>query len=149
MLFQRLPFGSNLDEFHLLSHATNVRWVTDAGSIDHLDPIRDMVVLPGSKHVVADMEWMRSHGLDDAVRFAAGRGVRIIGVCGGAMRRPPMWHTGNVLASMLHGLFEAPELLRRLFGVHVTPVLDDTFDLLADAVEQHLDTGLLRRLVGT
>lgn len=77
----RLPFGSNLDEFHLLSQAVNVRWVTDPGLV--LDA--DLVILPGSKHVAADMAWLRARGLADAIVGAAGAGTQIIGVCGGAM----------------------------------------------------------------
>ena len=43
----------------------------------------DLVVLPGSRATVADLEWLRSHGLADAVsaRVAAGRPV--LGICGG------------------------------------------------------------------
>lgn len=63
----RLPFGSNLDEFHMLSHAASVRWVTDAASFERAD----FVILPGSKHVVADLAWMRERGLDGAVARAA------------------------------------------------------------------------------
>lgn len=225
VLIPRLPFGSNLDEFHLLSHAVNVRWVSDAAAFDHLDPARDMVILPGSKHVMADMAWMRSRGLDRVAAAAAATGVRVVGICGGAMmlgrtlhdpdgvegqgpggddmlgllditttmlsnkltvgtdvgldgldgpfgvlnglnvsgyeirygevesgvddidRGRSVWQHRNVMASTVHGLFESPELIQRLFTVAVEPVLDDTFELLADAVEAHLDTALLRRLV--
>jgi adenosylcobyric acid synthase len=43
----------------------------------------DLVVLPGSRATVADLEWLREHGLADAVaaRVAAGRPV--LGICGG------------------------------------------------------------------
>ena len=37
----------------------------------------DLVVLPGSKLVARDLEWMRSVGLDQAVRAAVARGVRV------------------------------------------------------------------------
>jgi adenosylcobyric acid synthase len=43
----------------------------------------DLVVLPGSRATVSDLEWLRSHGLAEAVaaRVAAGRPV--LGICGG------------------------------------------------------------------
>ncbi|MEU4608612.1 cobyric acid synthase [Kribbella sp. NPDC023972] len=43
----------------------------------------DLVVLPGSRATVADLQWLREHGLADAVaaRVAAGRPV--LGICGG------------------------------------------------------------------
>ena len=63
-------------------------------------------------------------------------------------RGPSIWQTGNVLATAVHGLFESPDVIRQLFGVRVAPVLDETFTLLADAVEEHLDTSLLRNLTG-
>src|SRR5665647_3033747 len=43
----------------------------------------DLVVLPGTRSTVADLEWMRGRGLGEAVlsRVAAGRPV--LGICGG------------------------------------------------------------------
>ena len=58
----------------------------------------------------------------------------------------PLWASGRVLATTVHGLLEDPDIVERLVGRRPRLVLDDTFDLLADAVEEHLDTGLLRRL---
>jgi len=85
VVIPRFPFGSNLDEFHLLATVASIRWATTAAEFGGLDPERDLVVLPGSKHVVADLEWMRQRGIDLAVRGAVGRGIRCVGVCGGAM----------------------------------------------------------------
>jgi adenosylcobyric acid synthase len=71
VVLPRLPYGSNLDEFHLLAHAAIVRWATRPAAFDHLDPTCDLIVLPGSKHVAADLSWMRSLGIDEAVLAAA------------------------------------------------------------------------------
>lgn len=62
---------------------------------------------------------------------------------------PIGWRSGNVVATTVHGLFEDPKFVERLLGIRISRVLDDTFAQLADAVEQHLDTGLLRRLTST
>jgi len=43
----------------------------------------NVVVLPGSRSTVADLEWLRRVGLADAVVGAASRGVPVLGICGG------------------------------------------------------------------
>ncbi|WP_320671314.1 cobyric acid synthase [Patulibacter defluvii] len=43
----------------------------------------DLVVLPGSKATVADLEHLRADGLDQVLRERAARGRAILGVCGG------------------------------------------------------------------
>ncbi|MEO6570877.1 MAG: cobyric acid synthase [Ilumatobacteraceae bacterium] len=77
----RLPFGSNLDEFHALARAGRLRVVGSPGDLDGCD----IVIVPGSKHVASDMAWMRRTGLADALVLRARAGGRTIGVCGGAM----------------------------------------------------------------
>lgn len=59
---------------------------------------------------------------------------------------PLVWQRGNVLATTVHGLFEDPLVVEALCGAAPPPVLDRTFDLLADAIDAHLDTSLLDRL---
>jgi adenosylcobyric acid synthase len=61
---------------------------------------------------------------------------------------PLLWCRGPVLGTTVHGLLESPDVLAALCGHRPPPVLEGTFDLLADAVDRHLDTALLRRLVG-
>jgi adenosylcobyric acid synthase len=58
-----------------------------------------------------------------------------------------VWGRGPVLATTVHGLFEDPAAVHALTSVTPPPVLDATFDLLADAVEQHLDTELIQRML--
>jgi adenosylcobyric acid synthase len=52
-----------------------------------------------------------------------------------------------VPATTLHGLLEDPKIVEALSGVRPAPVLEATFDLLADAVDEHLDTAMLWRMV--
>jgi adenosylcobyric acid synthase len=59
---------------------------------------------------------------------------------------PLAWRSGSVLATTIHGLLEAPEIVHALCGVKVRDTLEDTFDLLADAVDEHLDVRLVRRM---
>ena len=56
------------------------------------------------------------------------------------------WQQGSVLGVYAHGLFESPAVLQALFGARV-PTLDDSFEMLADLVEQHLDADLLARWI--
>lgn len=199
----RFPYGSNLDEFRLLPVVCRAVWSTDPADLESAD----WVILPGSKHVVADLAWMRGRGLDRAVERAASRGARVHGVCGGAMilgrtiddpegvetagcidglglipihttmvgdkvahrvtvdvgglaidgyeirhgrvePESPMHVAGPVTATTVHGLLEDPRLIARWFGVEVDDPLPATFETLADAVDEHLDTALLRDLVG-
>jgi adenosylcobyric acid synthase len=51
-----------------------------------------------------------------------------------------------VLGVYLHGLFENPLLLRRLFGQSTRP-LDAVFDGLADFIDTHLDAHALTKLL--
>ena len=210
----RFPYGSNLDELHVLARAARVELAEHAADLDGAD----LVILPGSKHVAADLAWMRDRGLDRAVVAAPGR---ILGICGGCQilgrsiddphgiegGRPgrvdglgllpidtvlagekvtahrdvpfpddlpaawaalrgarasgyeirvgrttgdagagPVWADDRVLATTVHGLLEDPDVVERLVGRRPRLVLDETFDLLADAVDDHVDTDLLRRL---
>jgi adenosylcobyric acid synthase len=56
------------------------------------------------------------------------------------------WQQGDVLALYTHGLFENSAILRTLFGQEV-PTLDDTLDGLADFIEEHLGSAVLRSLL--
>jgi adenosylcobyric acid synthase len=55
------------------------------------------------------------------------------------------WQYGQTLALYVHGLFENGEVVRRLFGA-TTPTLDETFDGLADFVDDHIGHAALMAL---
>ncbi len=212
----RWPYASNLDEFHLLPWSAWMRWAIRPADLEGAD----LVILPGSKHLAADARWLRARGLDRSIADHARRGMRILGVCGGAMllgstvsdpngiegettglgllplttemslakittpttlelKGLPdpwaalngisasgyeirngrisgdgcsvgqnLWAAGPILATTVHGLLEDPDVLAALTGHRPSAVLEDTFNLLADAVETHLDGEYLKRLVG-
>jgi adenosylcobyric acid synthase len=75
----RYPAASNLDEFRLLGQVAQVRWAREPADLEDAA----LIVLPGSKEPLADLDWLRARGLDRAVRHAAGRGGRLLGICGG------------------------------------------------------------------
>jgi len=79
---------------------------------------------------------------------ASGFEIRNGQVTGDSCRLAPLvWGKGAVLATTVHGLLESPDVLEALCGQRPPLVLEATFDALADAVDEHLDTGLLRELV--
>ena len=71
----RFPSLSNATDFRLLTWAD---WVSRPPATDY-----DVVILPGSKHTIADLAWLRVVGLADWVLKQHQRGARVIGVCGG------------------------------------------------------------------
>jgi adenosylcobyric acid synthase len=56
--------------------------------------------------------------------------------------------SGSVLGIYLHGLFEEPGILAALFHDRPRRTLDQAFDELADAIEEHLDVSFLLREAG-
>ncbi len=77
----RLPRISNSTDVEALAcePGVEVRWVAEtAGLAD-----ADVVVIPGSKATVADLQWLRQRGLADAIESHARRGGTVLGVCGG------------------------------------------------------------------
>ena len=75
----RYPTASNLDELKPLEAVAQVVWARSAADLDRAG----LVVLPGSKNVSADLAWLRERGLAEAIRGAAQRGTRVLGICGG------------------------------------------------------------------
>lgn len=77
----RLPRISNSTDVEALAcePGVAVSWITDAARIRDAD----LVVIPGSKSTVSDLEWLRSTGLADEIIARAGRGQAVLGICGG------------------------------------------------------------------
>ena len=73
------PTASNLDEFKQLEQVVDVRYATRHSDLADAE----LVVLPGSKHVAADLAWLRETGLADLVRAHVARGARLLAICGG------------------------------------------------------------------
>jgi adenosylcobyric acid synthase len=79
----RFPRVSNFTDLDALGAepGVSIRWVEHAAQL--ADP--DLVVLPGTKSTVGDLEWMRSRGLDRALAVLLGspRPPTVLGICGG------------------------------------------------------------------
>jgi adenosylcobyric acid synthase len=77
----RLPRISNATDVEALAcePGVAVRYVTEPSRLADAD----LVVLPGSKSTVADLDWLRATGLADAVLAHAAAGRPVLGICGG------------------------------------------------------------------
>jgi adenosylcobyric acid synthase len=77
----RLPRISNSTDVEALACEPGVlvRWVTDPADVSDTD----LIVIPGSKATVADLSWLRDHGLADAITAHARAGKPVLGICGG------------------------------------------------------------------
>jgi adenosylcobyric acid synthase len=75
----RYPTASNLDEFRVLEEVSDVVWARTAQQLVGAD----LVVLPGSKHVAADLDWLLAREFAPALRERAAAGRPILGICGG------------------------------------------------------------------
>ncbi|MBQ5315946.1 MAG: cobyric acid synthase [Oscillospiraceae bacterium] len=76
----RLPKMSNYTDFDAFSDYDDVRisYVTEPYQLDGID----MIVIPGSKSVIADMAFLRETGLAERIRSLS-QIIPVFGVCGG------------------------------------------------------------------
>jgi adenosylcobyric acid synthase len=194
-------------------------------------PACDLVVLPGSKNVRADLDFLKAQGWGEAIQRHLRYGGRVIGICGGmqmlgtriedpdgvegpagssdglgflefrtqlqkekqlrnvtghlhlgaafsgyeihmgtshgaALQRPAakidgrpegaMSSDGRVLATYVHGIFDAPAACAALLnwagmkgaqGVDLAAMREASLERLADCVEKNLETGYVRSVV--
>jgi adenosylcobyric acid synthase len=77
----RLPRISNSTDVEALAcePGVAVRWVTEPADVADAD----VVVLPGSKATVADLDWLRAGGLAEPIAAHAAAGRPVLGICGG------------------------------------------------------------------
>ena len=76
--FPRLSNFTDLDAL-AIEPGVGVRLVADAYALG--EP--DLVILPGTKATVADLEWLRGRGLDVAIGARRHAGTLVVGICGG------------------------------------------------------------------
>ena len=76
----RLPHISNFTDFSVfeLIDGVSLRYVTQKKELGS----PDLILLPGTKNTMGDMEWLIESGLEGAIRRASAT-TRVIGICGG------------------------------------------------------------------
>ncbi len=76
-----LPHMANFDDFDPLrrERGVGVRYVRRAEDLGQ----PDLLILPGTKSTVADLEWLRASGFAAALQARQSSGAPIMGICGG------------------------------------------------------------------
>jgi len=73
------PTASNLDELKPLEAVADLRFCCQPGELRETE----LVILPGSKHVAADLAWLRERDFEPGLHEHIARGNRLLGICGG------------------------------------------------------------------
>ncbi|QDF99846.1 cobyric acid synthase CobQ [Azoarcus sp. DD4] len=111
-VYPRISNHTDLDALRLHPQV-DFRWVGPGQAI----PPADLVVLPGSKSVQADLAWLRAQGWEPALRRHLRYGGKVIGICGGFQM------LGRTLADP-HGLEGAPSIVAGLGVLDIETVLE-------------------------
>lgn len=77
----RFPKVSNFSDFDIFSQysGVSVRYVSKPEQLGN----PDLLILPGTKSTIADMQWMLETGMEQAVIALVRRGFPVFGICGG------------------------------------------------------------------
>jgi adenosylcobyric acid synthase len=75
----RLPHISNFTDFEPLERLVPVEYVDPGRSLSAYD----CIIIPGTKNTVEDLAVLQESGTGEEIRKARGRGVPVIGICGG------------------------------------------------------------------
>jgi adenosylcobyric acid synthase len=76
-----LPHIANFDDFDPIANHPKVklRYVRDVEQLGS----PDVLVIPGTKNTLGDLQWLRSSGLATRVQQLAQGGTHVVGICGG------------------------------------------------------------------
>lgn len=77
----RLPRISNFTDFSPLEsmESVSLRYVKKLQELGH----PDLIILPGTKNTMGDLQWLRECGLGSAILKHASAGKPVLGICGG------------------------------------------------------------------
>ena len=128
------PAASNLDELKPLEQVAELRFARRPAELGEAD----LVILPGSKHVAADLRWLRESGFETSLWERPSGGARLLGICGGMQMlgnelRDPAGVDGSAQGLGLLPLVTtfAPEKLVRRTRARFTPNLPAAWRPLA------------------
>ncbi len=121
----RLPHISNFTDFQALERIPGVdlHYVRKESELGQ----PDLVLLPGTKNTMSDLQWMRECGLESRILKLAAAGVPIMGICGGyqmlgrELSDPEAVETGGRMRGMgllpMRTIFEGQKVRAQVFGV--------------------------------
>ena len=151
----RLPRISNFTDFSPFERYENVslRYVERARDLR----APDMIVIPGTKSTIADLQWLRQSGLNG--KRCAGYEIHM---GRSEEARGALFSMGNVYGSYVHGIFDEQEVADTILKALCTKkgvsfeslgtfdaraYKERQYDLLADAVRAGLDMPLIYRIL--
>ena len=76
-----LPHISNFDDFDPIARENSVR-LRYAKTLQQLGR-PDVIILPGTKNTLGDLNWLRMTGLAEGILALHARGTVVVGICGG------------------------------------------------------------------
>jgi len=111
-----LPHMSNFTDFNQLIAESDValRYVRSAKELDGAD----VVVVPGSKTTIADLDYLKKEGFEQALTVQLSQGAEFVGICGGFQ--------------MLGRQIADPQCAEGGGTIHGFGLLDVTTELIAD-----------------
>lgn len=77
----KLPLISNFTDFLPLMYEDDIDLVFSLRREDILHS--DLVIIPGTKSTIRDLEFIRSQGIDGTLKEGLSRGIPVMGICGG------------------------------------------------------------------
>ena len=125
-----LPHIANFDDFDPLRHEPEVQLLL----VEPHEPLpldAPLVIIPGSKTTIADLDYLRAHGWHHELHAYLKRGGRVLGLCAGYQMlgnlvRDPLGIEGSTRATAGLGLLDiettmgAQKMLRQISGTEVT-----------------------------
>lgn len=77
----RLPKISNFTDFDVFRQFENVsvRYVSKVSELKN----PDFIIIPGTKNTISDMKWLRTCGIETAIKKLVSENVPVFGICGG------------------------------------------------------------------
>lgn len=106
----RLPHISNFTDFDALTFEidVNLRYVDNPEDLG----TPDLIIIPGSKNTIGDMNYLLTSGLAKAIQEAHDLGVPVIGICGGY----------QILGQWIHDPLHTESLLDSVQGLGLLPI---------------------------
>jgi adenosylcobyric acid synthase len=119
----RLPHLSNPSDLDPLVHEPDVslRWARTPGELQGAD----LVVVPGSRATVRDLDWLRRTGMGSALQRAVDDGADVLGICAGQqlLGRRIVDHVESGVGEVeglglldVETTFDEPKVVRRCTG---------------------------------
>lgn len=81
----QLPHMSNHTDFEplRLHSEIDLQYIKHQQSTPAVIPHADLIILPGSKNVISDLQWLKNQGWQQAIQKHLRYGGKVIGICGG------------------------------------------------------------------